>query len=96
MAATTRQRQSDGLTPHQRLRGRNFRTDTLGFGEQCHYKVPKAKNERALEGKLGSKWRPGTFLGYSRDSSEYLVWDMGDQELVRARSLQRKPAGQRW
>ena len=68
---TTRQRQSDGLTPHQRFRGRTFRTDMLGFSEMCHYKVPKAKNKRALECKLGAKWRSGVFLGYSRDSNEY-------------------------
>jgi hypothetical protein len=58
---TTRQRQSDGLTPHQRLRGRAFKTDMLGFGEACHYKVPKARGGRALEGKLGNKWRSGIF-----------------------------------
>ena len=50
----------------------------LGFRELCHYKIPKQKAERALEGKLGSKWRPGMFLGYSRDSNEYLVWDIID------------------
>ena len=70
---TTRQKQSDGLTPQQRFRGRSFKTGMLGFGELCHYKIPKQRSERALEGKLGSKWRPGMFLGYSRDSNEYLV-----------------------
>ena len=68
----------------------------LSFGEACHYKVPKAKSDRALEGKLGSKWRSGLFLGYSRDSNEYLVWDIGEQDLIRARSLQRKPQIHRW
>ena len=68
----------------------------LGFGELCHYKVSRQKSERALEGKLGSKWRLGMFLEYSRDSNEHLVWDIADQDLVRARSLQRKPKAQRW
>ena len=93
---TTRQRQSDGLTPHQRLRGRSFGTAMLCFGERCHYKLPKPKHERALEGKLGSKWKEALFLGYSRGSNEYLVWSIEDQALVRARSLQRKPSVGRW
>ena len=89
---TTRRRQSDGLTPHQRLRGRAFGTAMLCFGERCHYKLPKLKHERALERKLGSKWTEALFLGYSRDSNEYLVWSIEDQSLVRANSLQRKPS----
>jgi hypothetical protein len=27
-------------------------------------------------GKLGSKWKEALFLGYSRDSNEYLVWSI--------------------
>ena len=68
----------------------------LAFGEGCHYKVPKQKKDTALEGKLGAKWRSGLFLGLSRDSNKYVVWDVYAQDIVRARSLQRKPMSSRW
>ena len=68
----------------------------LGFGEMCHYKVSKSKKDKALEGKLGTKWRTGIFLGFSRDANEYVMCDVGGQDIVRARSLQRKPTRFRW
>ena len=93
---TVRQTQSDGITPYKRLKGRSFATPMLAFGEECHYKVPQQKKDRALEGKLGAKWRSGIFLGFSRDSNEYGMWDTNAQDIVRARSLQRKPMKSRW
>ena len=59
---TTRQRQRDGLTPHQILRG-----------DKCCYKISKGKRERALAGMLGSEWKEQLFLDDSTDSDEYLA-----------------------
>ena len=49
-----------------------------------------------MEGKLGSKWKEGIFLGYSRDSNEYILWCSESKGVVRARSIQRKPESQRY
>ena len=65
---TTRTTQSDGITPYKRLRGRNFNTKTLGFGEQCLYKLIKKSPDKNLDGKLGSQWQDAVFLGYSRET----------------------------
>ena len=91
-----RMRQSDGITAYQRLRGVDFRLKMICFGESCLYKIPKKKPETALEGKLGSKWKDGVFLGYSRDSNEYVVWSTEGKTIARSRSLQRKPESERW
>ena len=58
--------------------------------------LQRKSQDRSLEGKLGSKWREGVFLGYSKDSNEYLLWCVESKEVTRARSVQRKPESQRW
>ena len=84
-------RQSDGITAYQRLRGRNYGTKLLAFAERCLFKLPRKSKDLSLEGKLGSKWKEGLFLGFSRDSNEYIVWSVEDKTVTRVRSLQRKP-----
>jgi len=93
---TTRLCQSDGITAYKRLRGVNFNTRLLGFGELCLYKVPKKAPEFSLDGKLGSNWHDGIFLGYSRDSNEFVLWSTSAKKIVRARSVQRKSESARW
>ena len=61
---TVRTIQSDGITAHKRLRGVNFNTGLLGFGEMCLYKLSKSPKDKGLEGKLGVRWKEGVFLGY--------------------------------
>ena len=51
--------------------------------------------ERSLEGELGSKWRDGVFLSFSRDSNGYFLWAVGKKNVVRARGLERKPESTR-
>ena len=93
---TIKKKQSDGITAYQRLRGRSFGSKLLGFGECCLYMLQRKSQDRSLEGTLGSKWKEGIFLGYSRDSNEYLLWCSESKGVVRARSIQRKPESQRY
>ena len=60
------------------------------------YKIPKIKAVQSLEGKLGARWRQGVFLGCSRDSPEYLIWDTKDRSIRAARSVKRVPISQRY
>jgi hypothetical protein len=90
---TIRMRQSDGITAYQRLRGMAFGLRMVGFGESCLYKIPKKKPEANLEGKLGSKWKDGVFLGYSRDSNEYVLWSVEDKTVTVSSANQRPSAG---
>ena len=91
---TIKKRQSDGITAYQRLRGRSFASKLLGFGECCLCMLQRKSQDRSLEGKLGSKWKEGIFLCYSRDSNEYLLWCSESKGVVFARSIQRKPEPQ--
>ncbi len=69
----------DGKTPHQFARGSKFKRLLLRFGEYHFYKVPEGQLAKDLGGKFSTRWRPGVFLGYSHDSSEYVVWDVEGQ-----------------
>ena len=88
--------QSDGITAHKRLRGVNFNTRLLGFRKTCLYKLSKNPKDKGLEGKLGVRWKEGVFLGYSRDSNEFIIWSIPDKTVLRACSLQRKSESTRW
>ena len=92
---TTRTITECGKTPYQLARGSKFGRDLLGFAERIWYKVPSGKAQNSLEGKLGARWRDGVFLGYSRDSYEYVVWDKSNREIVMPRSVKRKPSDKR-
>jgi len=93
---TIRSTQSDGITPYKRLRGLNFSTRMLGFGESCLYRVPKKSPEASLDGKLSPNWKSGIFLGYSRDSNEFVMWNVAAKAIIRTRSVQRKSESDRW
>ena len=93
---TIRQQQSDGITPYTRLRGSTFRTLMLGFGECCLYQPVSPAKDTGLDGKLAPKYRDAVFLGYSRDSNEYLLWDIAAKKMIRARGVQRVSESQRW
>jgi len=51
--------QSDGITPSKRLKGVNFGTRMLGFGEQCLHKI--LGNHQKLY--LKERWRAGGKTG---------------------------------
>ena len=91
---TIKKKQSDGITAYHRLRGRSFGPKLLGFGERCLFMLQRKSQDRSLEGKLGSKWKEGIFLGYSRDSNECLLWNSENKGVVKARIIKRKPESQ--
>jgi hypothetical protein len=53
--------------------------------EMCFYKLPTKGPERDAVGKTGARWRRGIFSGFTRMSSEYLLWDEG--KVVKARAI---------
>ena len=53
-------------------------------------------HQRAADGKLSVKWGEGVFLGYSKDSNEFVLWDIVAKTVTRARSIQRRPESARW
>ena len=63
-----RTNQSDGITPYKRVRGMNFHTRMLGFGESCLYKLSKKAHTKSMDGKMCARWRGGTFFGLFADS----------------------------
>ena len=77
-------------------RGTKFTRDMLCFGEENHYKIPAGHLVRGLEGKMAPRWKTGVFLGYSRDSHEYAVWDPVAREVKMARTLKRVPQNLRF
>jgi hypothetical protein len=91
---TVRLRGLDGRTAYHRVRGRNFGKRLLEFGERCLYKLPMKGPRHDERGKLAERWRRGIFLGFARQSCEYVLWD--DGRLVRSRCHQRVRSELRW
>ena len=66
----------------------------MSFLESVFYKLPTKGPRAAPDGNMGARWEVGTFLGYSRSSNCYLVGTATG--VTSARSLQRRPAEERW
>ena len=80
---------SDGKTPYERLRGREYRGEITEFGEVSHFKLADDK-----KGKLDAQSAVGVWLGKSLNSDEhYLGTENG---IRRCRSLWRRPEKLRW
>ncbi len=84
----------DGLTPWQRVRGRPFSQKLLGFGEVVLYKLPTKGPQHNPDGNMGTRWREGVFLGYSRSSCTYILGTPDGK--VCSRALMRRPFENRW
>ena len=91
---TVRPRGEDGKTAYQRVRGRQFGKRLMEFGERCLYKRPMKGPRHEAQGKLAERWRRGLFLGFSRTSNEYYLWDV--DTVVKARAVQRMRRELRW
>ena len=83
----------DGRTAYYRLHGRQASVAVAEFGEQVHYRIPKARSGRLR--KLQTQWFAGTWLGIERKSHEHLVATESG-EVVKARSIRRKLLVERW
>ncbi len=89
-----RSRGSDGLTAWERVRGRPFGQQSLGFGETILYKLPVKGPRSQPDGNMGATQAEGTFVGYSRNANTFVV--MTDEGKVEAHSLVRRPEPNRW
>ncbi len=84
----------DGLTPWQRVRGRPFSQKLVGFGEVVLYKLPTKGPQHNPDGNMGTRWREGVFLGYSRSSHTYTLATPDGK--MQSRALMRRPPDNRW
>ena len=66
----------------------------MEFGEQCLHKLPTKGPRHDERGKLEERWRRGFFLGFARQSNEYVFWD--EDKVVKARAHQRLRTELRW
>ena len=78
---------SDGKTPYERLREREYRGEVVEPCEVVHYKLE-------APGKMEPKTAVGVWLGKSNTSDEHLVGT--PQGIRRCRSCYRRPEGKRW
>ncbi len=85
----------DGLTPWARIKGRAFNQRLMGFGEVVLYKLATKGPHSAPDGNMGTRWREGCFLGYSRSTNTYTI-GLPDGGLATSRSLMRRPMDNRW
>ena len=87
-------RGSDGLTAWARARGRAFRQKILGFGETVMFKLPTKGPRSQPDGNMGTKWHQGVFIGYSRESNQYVLGT--EDGVAYSRALTRCPNPDRW
>ena len=91
---TTRRLGVDGRSPYHSVRGRPFTRRLLEFGEMALYKLPMKGPRHDERGKLEERWRRGVFLGFARQSNEYVLWD--EDKVVKSRSHQRLKSNLQW
>ena len=91
---TVRSRSRDGRTAYERLRGKPFSRRMVGFGELCLAKLTKQHIAHDPVPKLAARWCRALFLGYDRDTNEYMMYGHG--RVLRTRALQRVPGDRRW
>ena len=91
---TTRKLGADGRSPYHSVRGRPFTRRLLEFGETALYKLPTKGPRYDERGKLEERWRRGVFLGFARQSNEYVLWD--EDKVVKSRSHQRLKSSMQW
>jgi hypothetical protein len=91
---TIRQRGRDGRTAYEHLKGRPFHKRMVGIGEICFAKLSKRAVSRAEMPKLAPRWTTAVFLGYHKETHEYIFHARG--RIIRSRALQRVPPNARW
>ena len=62
-------RGTDGLICWERIQGRMFNQLLLGFTGAVLYKLPT----KGPDGKVGTRWLEGTFLGFGRSCNSYII-----------------------
>ncbi|CAK0788952.1 unnamed protein product [Prorocentrum cordatum] len=79
----------DGLTPHRRLKGRDYHGQIAEFAETAMHKLP-----RGPAGKMGASWDKGIWLGKVNVSDEHMIGAPRGRAF--ARSIARRPDENRW
>ena len=85
---------TDGLTAWQRVKGRSFGQQLVGFGECVLYRYPTKGPRHAPDGNMGALGGEAVFLGYSMTSNTFRLHTPSG--LVDARSVTRRPESDRW
>jgi len=81
----------DGMTAIERCKGKKAKTIGIEMGEAIFW---KRKLSGGALGKLTVTWEDGIYLGIRGRSGEVIVGD--GKGVWKARSVQRKPVGDRW
>ena len=87
-------RGEDGLTAWQRVRGRPFSQQLIGFGESVLHKYPTNGPRHNPHGNVGALGDDGVFLGFNRYSNTFMIWT--GKGSAQVRSVTRKPESDRW
>ena len=88
---TTYQKGADGMTAHQRIRGKTFNVQIAAFGEAVLFK-PHRDGGRLM--KSAPEWRDGIWPGFNSRTHEHIVSDEG--EIVHCRAIHRKLPENMW
>ena len=80
---------ADGKTSYERLYGKECRDEGLEYGEKLMWRSPHVQGVV-----LDARWQPGIWLGRKWGSPVHIVFANGKVHEVR--SIQRKPASERW
>ena len=86
-------RGSDGLTAWQRVRGRPFSQQLVGFGESVLYRYPGKGPQHQPDGNTGALGAEGVFMGYNLHSNTFRI--LGESGAVAPRSMTRRSQAER-
>ena len=82
----------DGRTAYQRVRGKEFRTRRLAFGEACR---SKNRSHESLKGAVDNRrFHAGIFIGIDRRTGQYILHNLYEVKL--ARTIMRMPGTEKW
>jgi len=83
----------DGMTAHERLKGKPNKKKMCEFGEVVLYMAVKSKNDKSKD-KLNPKFEYGVWLGVHSRSNEDIIGT--DQGVVRASAIKKLPEDEQW
>ena len=81
----------DGKTPYERCKGKPAKVPSIEFGEKILWRRHRRGDALA---KMTCLWEDGVYLGVKGSTGEMKIGD--ERGVWQARSIQRKPLGDRW
>ena len=88
-------RGADGKTPMSRLKGHEGNRPMVEMGEQVWAK-PMRTRSWSRTAALDSRWVGGTWCGINAKTGEHLVILEGGRQMMRVRTVKRRPIEERW